>query len=105
MRFLADMGISFKTVAWLRVAGHDIVHLRDQGLQRLPDPEILAKAAREDRVVLTFDLDFGELLAAAGTTLPSAIIFRLRNQTAESVTPDSSKSWSWSLNKSLAELS
>lgn len=87
MKFLADMGISLKTVGSLRVAGHDIVHLREEGLQRLPDPEILAKAARENRIVLTFDLDFGELLAAAGSALPSAIIFRLRNQTAESVTP------------------
>jgi len=87
MRFLADMGVSLKTVESLRVAGHDVVHLREQGLQRLPDPEILAKASREGRIVLTFDLDFGELVAAAGSTLPSTIIFRLRNQTAESVTP------------------
>ncbi len=87
MRFLADMGVSLKTVGSLRAAGHEIVHLRDEGLQRLPDSEILAKAGRESRVVLTFDLDFGELLAAAGSRLPSAIIFRLRNQTAESVTP------------------
>lgn len=79
--------VSLKTVNSLRESGHDIVHLREQGLHRLPDAEILAKALREDRIVLTFDLDFGELLAAGGSTLPSAIIFRLRNQTAESVTP------------------
>jgi predicted nuclease of predicted toxin-antitoxin system len=87
MRFLADMGVSLKTVESLRVAGHHVVHLSEEGLQRFSDPEILAKAWREDRIVLTFDLDFGELVAAAGSTLPSAIIFRLRNQTAESVTP------------------
>ncbi len=44
MKFLADMGISLRTVAWLRDAGYDIVHLREQGLQSLPDEEILVKA-------------------------------------------------------------
>jgi predicted nuclease of predicted toxin-antitoxin system len=29
MRFLADMGISLRTVSWLREQGHDVVHLRD----------------------------------------------------------------------------
>jgi predicted nuclease of predicted toxin-antitoxin system len=36
MRFLADMGISQRVVEWLRTKGHDAVHLRDEGLQRLP---------------------------------------------------------------------
>jgi predicted nuclease of predicted toxin-antitoxin system len=37
--------------------------------------------------VLTFDLDFGDILAAAGTGAPSVIIFRLRNQTPVAVNP------------------
>ena len=44
MRFLADMGISMRTVRWLKQAGHDAVHLSEQGLQRWPDAEILLKA-------------------------------------------------------------
>ena len=64
MRFLADMGVSQQVVEWLRTHGHDAVHLRDEGLQRLPNGEIFQKAAREQRIVLTFDLDFGEILAA-----------------------------------------
>ena len=35
MRFLADMGISPATVAFLVDLGHDAVHLHDQGLDRL----------------------------------------------------------------------
>jgi predicted nuclease of predicted toxin-antitoxin system len=35
MHFLTDMGISLRTVEWLREKGHDVVHLRDEGLQRL----------------------------------------------------------------------
>jgi predicted nuclease of predicted toxin-antitoxin system len=80
MKFLADMGISLRTVAWLRDAGYDTVHLRDEGFQRLPDTEILVKACAEERVVLTVDLDFAQLLAASGEVLPSVIIFRLGNE-------------------------
>lgn len=63
MRFLADMGVSLSTVRAFRADGHDAVPLREEGLSRLPDAEILAKARREQRIVLTFDLDFGDLLA------------------------------------------
>ena len=38
MRFLADMGVSQQVVEWLRMNGHEAVHLRDEGLQRLPHP-------------------------------------------------------------------
>jgi predicted nuclease of predicted toxin-antitoxin system len=57
MRFLADMGVSLRVVEWLRSFGHDAIHLRDEGLQKLPNGEIFRKAIREQRVVLTFDLD------------------------------------------------
>src|SRR2546425_6113125 len=79
VKFLADMGISPKTVAFLYALGHDAVHLADQGLERLPDQGIVAKARQEGRIVLVHDLGFGELVAASGATLPSVITFRLRN--------------------------
>ncbi|MFL6260375.1 MAG: DUF5615 family PIN-like protein [Thermoanaerobaculia bacterium] len=87
MRFLADMGVSRSTAAELRRREHDVVHLSEEKLHRLPDDEILRLARRERRVILTFDLDFGDLLAAGGYSLPSVIIFRLEDQTPTSVTP------------------
>ncbi len=85
MRFLADMGISPVTVSFLQDLGHDAIHLHDQELDRLQDPAILAKARVEKRVLLTHDLDFGELVAASGARLPSVVIFRLRNMRPERV--------------------
>ncbi len=84
MRFLADMGVSMGTVHALRVAGHDVTHLREEGLHRLGDGEILEKARVENRV-LTFDLDFGDLLALGLRSSPSVIIFRLSDETPASV--------------------
>jgi len=85
MRFLADMGISPKTAAFLRSLGHDAVHLHDQGLDGLEDPAILAKAREEGRILLTHDLDFGELIAVSGAMLPGVVVFRLRNMRPEAV--------------------
>jgi predicted nuclease of predicted toxin-antitoxin system len=86
MRFLGDMGISGTTIRILRLDGHDAFHLRERGLQRLPDAEIWELARRESRIVLTFDLDFAEIAATAGEPLPSIIIFRLADQTPVFVT-------------------
>jgi predicted nuclease of predicted toxin-antitoxin system len=80
MKFLADMGISLRTVQWLRDQGFDTVHLRDQGLQLLPDREIIEKAYQENRIILTVDLDFPQLLATSKRLLPSVVLFRLGNE-------------------------
>ena len=79
MKFLADMGVSMTVIRTLRQNGYDAVHLREEGLQRLADAEIVLKARLEERIVLTFDLDFGDILAASADVLPSVIIFRLQN--------------------------
>lgn len=87
MKFLADMDISMATVHALRAAGEEVIHLRDEGLQTMPDEQILRKAIHEERIILTCDLDFGELLAASGGTVPSVVLFRTRNQTPNAITP------------------
>jgi predicted nuclease of predicted toxin-antitoxin system len=79
VKFLADMGISPKTVAYLKSLGFDAVHLAEQGLEKLDDHEIVEKARREGRILLVHDLDFGEIVAASGEKIPSVITFRLRN--------------------------
>jgi predicted nuclease of predicted toxin-antitoxin system len=85
MKFLADMGISPRVVEDLRQKGYDAVHLAEQGLNRMTDQNILQKALREERILLTHDLEFGELLAASGGALPSVIIFRLKDMRAANV--------------------
>ncbi|MGI0479253.1 DUF5615 family PIN-like protein [Geminocystis sp. CENA526] len=77
MKFLGDMGVSQTVINTLRNYGYDAIHLRDEKLQKLPDENIIIKAKDEGRIILTFDLDFGELLAFSGDSLPSVIIFRL----------------------------
>jgi predicted nuclease of predicted toxin-antitoxin system len=85
MRFLADAGMSSKTVAFLQERGHDAVHVRTLGLERASDVELVERAREDSRVVLTFDLDFGQLLAFGIHDKPSVIIFRLEDERSESV--------------------
>lgn len=85
MRFLADMGVHRLVVEWLEDQGHAVAHLSDLGLHKLPDPEIFHKAAAEGRVVLTFDLDFGEITAHAKGKRAGVVLFRLHNTRAHHV--------------------
>jgi len=79
------MGISPDTVKFLRDLGYEAAHLHEEDLDRLPDSDILRKARREGYVLLTSDLDFGELLAHSGEALASVVIFRLSNMRPESI--------------------
>lgn len=79
MKFLFDVGVSHRSAEYLNTLGHEATHLRNLGLQRLPDPKILHKALDEARVIVTHDLDFGELVAKSENRLPSVISFRLRD--------------------------
>lgn len=85
MKFLADMGISPVIVNFLHDIGYEAIHLDQEGLGRMADSQILAKARAEGFIVLTHDLDFTDLMAAGGAHSPSVIIFRLRNMRPESV--------------------
>lgn len=73
------MGISPQTVSFLRNRGHEADHLIDRGEQQLEDPQVLTLAHEEDRILLVHDLDFSDLVAGGGMTLPSVVIFRLRS--------------------------
>ncbi len=78
MRFLLDMNLPPAMAEWLRSEGHDAVHVRELGIASLPDREIFVRAAEEARIVVTFDLDFGEIVGLARATGAGVLLLRLR---------------------------
>jgi predicted nuclease of predicted toxin-antitoxin system len=78
MRFLLDMNLPPAMADWLRSEGHDAVHVGAAGYADLPDREIFARAAGDSRIVVTFDLDFGEIVGLAGDAGCGVILLRLR---------------------------
>jgi predicted nuclease of predicted toxin-antitoxin system len=62
------------------------VHVRTLGLERGADRVIIERALLADSsVVVTFDLDFGDILALGVLDKPSVIICRLTDERADSV--------------------
>lgn len=85
MKLLLDMGLAPRTADFLQALGHDADHIGKRGLPRLPDAEIMALAVREDRVVVTFDLDFSRIIALQRHVQPSVILFRLERSTTDAI--------------------
>lgn len=77
MKILADENIEPFLVGWLRGQGHDVLSVRetDRGAS---DTDVLRMAAESDRVLLTADKDFGDLVFRQGRGAAGIILLRLR---------------------------
>jgi predicted nuclease of predicted toxin-antitoxin system len=82
VRFLVDECLPPQLAALLRSAGHDCAHVYELGLGGQPDEQIMAFADRENRILLSADTDFGELLANAPVLAPSVILLRRADKRA-----------------------
>jgi len=61
MRFLIDRCAGQLLADWLRTQGHDVVDSRELGLDP-GDRALLDWAAKERRILVTIDTDFGQLI-------------------------------------------
>jgi predicted nuclease of predicted toxin-antitoxin system len=76
LKFLIDMPVTPDAGPHLPAAGHDAIHAVDLGLARAADNELLAVARREERIVITADLDYRRLIALQQADRPGVILFR-----------------------------
>jgi predicted nuclease of predicted toxin-antitoxin system len=61
MRFLANENFPLQSVRILRQADLEVASVTEDS-PGIEDAEVLARAADEQRVILTFDRDYGELI-------------------------------------------
>jgi predicted nuclease of predicted toxin-antitoxin system len=76
VRFLLDENISYRVCAHLKAAGHDAVHVDEIGLASTDDLVIAARAREQDRILVSCDHDFMQILFASGEIRPSLLLMR-----------------------------
>lgn len=77
MRLCANENIPEDCVTRLRQAGHDVLWIRE-ATPGSPDNVALARALSENRLLITFDKDFGELVFRRGARASHGVIlFRI----------------------------
>lgn len=81
LKFLIDVGVGKKVEQWLHSQRYDIKSIRDID-PKMPDKEILKIAVSNNRIVITMDKDFGELVYNSG--LPHGGVLLLRLEDAKS---------------------
>lgn len=67
MKFLVDAQLPRRLARWLNDIGHDAIHTLDlPNGNATPDAEIIARAADEQRIVVTKDDDFVQTFLLSG---------------------------------------
>jgi predicted nuclease of predicted toxin-antitoxin system len=75
LKFLADESCDFGVVRALRKSGHDVLAICEVA-KRMDDVEVADLSVREDRVLVTEDKDFGQLVYAHRRAACGVILVR-----------------------------
>ncbi len=77
MRFLANENFPGAAIGALRARGHDVAWVREDS-PGIADQEVISWAVADDRILVTFDKDFGELVFRVGVPASCGIVlFRI----------------------------
>lgn len=74
MRWLADENIPRSAIAFLRSRGEDTVAIAELS-PSIPDAAVIQVARAQDRILLSFDRDHGDLIFGHATAPPRAVVY------------------------------
>lgn len=74
MRFLANENIPMRSVLAMREAGHDVLSISEMS-PGIIDEEVMRIGHAEQRVILTFDRDYGELVFRRRLPAPAGVLY------------------------------
>jgi predicted nuclease of predicted toxin-antitoxin system len=80
MKIKLDENMPGDLAALLRKAGHDVDTVHDEGLSGSDDVRIMSAATSENRIVITFDVGFGNIRAYPPGSHAGIVVFRLHDQ-------------------------
>jgi predicted nuclease of predicted toxin-antitoxin system len=77
MKFLIDESSDARLAAYLSSLGHDATTIARDYTASIADPDVLEIAVREERILITNDRDFGELVVRDNLPHSGVIFLRL----------------------------
>lgn len=82
MKFITDENLGIQIPEYLKSLGYDVISVIEVALSR-PDTDILSLANQENRILLTTDKDFGELVFKEKLIHSGVILLRLKDESVE----------------------
>ena len=79
MRFLVDECTGPAVAQWLRLQNHDVISVYDE-IRGADDKEVIQKAYEQNRILITNDKDFGELVFRDKKQHKGVILLRLKDE-------------------------
>ena len=86
MRLLADENIAPAVITALREDGHDVLSVREV-FPGVRDWDVMKRAVAEQRIILTHDRDFGNVVRLPLLTHMGVILIRCRNRSPTFIAP------------------
>jgi predicted nuclease of predicted toxin-antitoxin system len=86
VKFKLDENLPTSAAGSLIKGGHDVDTVTAEGLTGAPDPDVVAAAATEGRVLITLDRGLGDLRAYPPGSHAGIVVLRLTDQSAPAVT-------------------
>jgi len=90
MKFLVDECVGPKVALWLRQNNYDVFSIFDD-MRGATDNVVLKKASQENRILITSDKDFGDMIFNQKEQYHGVVLLRLLDQT----TPNKIKVLEW----------
>ncbi len=85
MKVKLDENVPQDAVEYLRLAGLDVTSVLEQGLAGADDPRIYGVCQEEDRVLITLDVGFADLLTYPPRQSAGVVVLRLKRQGRDAV--------------------
>ncbi|MDW7679992.1 MAG: DUF5615 family PIN-like protein [bacterium] len=82
LKFLIDIGVGKSTEDFFHIQGYDAKTVRSID-PRMTDSDIIRLAVREERIVITMDKDFGELVYHSSMVHSGIILLRLEDASGD----------------------
>lgn len=80
LKFLTDENVSSSLIKAVRDEGYNVKDIKEERLFGISDKEVLTLAFKENRVVITNDKDFANLLKYSSVKHKGVILLQFKNQ-------------------------